>query len=417
MKTLTNISCEKNRKWLPPVAWLLAIVISLLWNVKAFDREQEKNSLQSARSFFQLIVAATNWDIDDEVKHDAKASSSHTSPHIAHIDAHENIELTHTDPALITQLISNITVKENGVLFRITSLKHSSISNKADEWEQKALQSFEEGSSESGAYVNGGVKRRYHYMAPLFTTEKCIKCHGKQGYELGDIRGGISVILPPEKRHINWPLFVSHGLAALIGIILFRFFTCQLWKAEEKMELLASRDSLTGVANRRFFQQYLGREWLRAKRNGSSLSFLMCDIDFFKLYNDTYGHQAGDNCLSQVAEALASGLKRPGDFIARYGDEKFTIILPETSLHGAESLAEKILKCVENLRIEHLSSSASKYVTVSIGVTNNETLSSQKEIIIHANKALTRAKKEGKNRVVCLSHDTESSTEETPTNQ
>ena len=138
----------------------------------------------------------------------------------------------------------------------------------------------------------------------------------------------------------------------------------------------------------------------------------MCDIDFFKLYNDTYGHQAGDNCLSQVAEALASGLKRPGDFIARYGGEEFAIILPETSLHGAESLAEKMLKHVEELRIEHLSSSVGKYVTVSIGVTNNETLSSSNEIIAHADKALYLAKKEGKNKVICFSHDAET-TEET----
>lgn len=140
----------------------------------------------------------------------------------------------------------------------------------------------------------------------------------------------------------------------------------------------------------------------------------MCDIDSFKLYNDTYGHQAGDNCLTQVAEALGSVLKRPGDFIARYGGEEFAIILPETSLHGAESLAEKMLKCVEELRIEHLSSSAGKYVTVSIGVTNNETLSSANTIIAHADKALYQAKKEGKNRVTRLSHHAAETTEETP---
>lgn len=407
MKSLTDMSCEKKNRWILFTVWLFAIAISLLWNVKAFDRERENNALQIARSFSHIIVAATTWDTDPDRGPAPKATSGHPAPHPARIDAHENIALIHTNPAFMTQLISETTAKENGVTFRITSLKNSSTGNKADEWEKKALQTFEKGFPEYGAYVNSGAERRYHYMAPFFITEKCLKCHEKQGYELGDIRGGLSVILPPEKRHINWPLFVSHGLAAAAGIILFRFFASQLWKAEEKMELFASRDSLTGVANRRFFQEYLQREWLRAKRNKTSLSLIMCDIDSFRQYNNTYGHRAGDNCLAQVADAITSALNRPADFIARYSGVKFAIILPETASSGAETLGKIILKLVENLRIEHLHSAASKYVTVSLGVTDNITLSTPNEIIADADKALLQAKKEGRNRIICLPHSEE----------
>jgi diguanylate cyclase (GGDEF)-like protein len=408
MKTLTDISCSAKYRWIPPALWLLAVAVSLFWNINALDRERENNALQSARSFFHLIVTATSWDIGTDAEPASSGTvSANTSPHLARIDANNNIELTHSYPAFMARLLSEITSKKNGVVFRITSLRHTSLSNKADIWEQKALQSFEEGLPEFSAYIHDGTERRYHYMAPVFTTESCLRCHKQQGYEEGDIRGGISIILPPEKIQINWPLFLSHGLAAVIGIILFRLFSCQLLRAEEKMELLASRDSLTGVANRRFFQEYLQREWYRAKRNTNSLSLLMCDIDCFKQYNKTYGLRAGDNCLSQVAYALTSALNRPGDFIARYGGVKFAIILPETTLSGAETLGKIILNVVENLKIEHIHSEAGKYVTVSIGITDNANLSTPNEIVSQANKALLRAKEQGRNRLVCLPHKEE----------
>ena len=399
--------------------WIFVVIVSLFWNISITKKQKEELALQSARSVFNLIVATRSWNASHGGVYAAINNSTppnpYLDPHLRDIQVNDTLTLTKVNPAYMTRLISEVAARDHGFQFHITSLNPIRPGNKANEWEIKALKSFEAGKTEYGSFIKNDSKLSYYYMAPLFTSEECLQCHAKQGYELGDIRGGISVIIPSQSHPVNWPLVLSHIIAALAGITLLSFFTRQLSDANEKMELLASRDSLTGVANRRFFQQYLGREWLRAKRNGSSLSFLMCDIDFFKLYNDTYGHQAGDNCLSQVAEALASGLKRPGDFIARYGGEEFAIILPETSLHGAESLAEKMLKHVEELRIEHLSSSAGKYVTVSIGVTNNETLSSSNEIIAHADKALYLAKKEGKNKVICFSHDAAETTEETST--
>jgi len=127
-------------------------------------------------------------------------------------------------------------------------------------------------------------------------------------------------------------------------------------------------DGLTGVHNRRYFDERLNTEWDRAVRNDSSLSVLMLDVDFFKRYNDHYGHQAGDDCLRQVAQVLDGGLKRPADLLARYGGEEFVCLLPDTDLPGAKQLAEQLGARVADLQLEHAGSTVAAFVTVSVGV-------------------------------------------------
>ena len=126
-------------------------------------------------------------------------------------------------------------------------------------------------------------------------------------------------------------------------------------------------DGLTEVRNRRYFEERLVTEWGRAARNGSELSVLMIDVDFFKRYNDHYGHQAGDECLRRVAQALGAALRRPGDVLARYGGEEFVCILPETPLEGAMALARQLGLAVEALAIEHSQSGVAPHLTVSVG--------------------------------------------------
>jgi len=127
-------------------------------------------------------------------------------------------------------------------------------------------------------------------------------------------------------------------------------------------------DGLTGVHNRRYFDEHLAAEWGRAVRAGTALSVVMIDVDFFKRYNDHYGHQAGDDCLRRVAAALKSGIKRPGDLLARYGGEEFVCLLPDTPLAGALELARQLGAAVHELQIEHVDSAAAPVVTVSLGV-------------------------------------------------
>lgn len=140
---------------------------------------------------------------------------------------------------------------------------------------------------------------------------------------------------------------------------------------DQAMELRAYSyiDSLTGIPNRRSLDEYLAGELQRAVRAATPLALIMLDIDYFKAYNDAYGHQIGDRCLMQVAAALQSTLKRPGDMVARYGGEEFVVVLVETNESGAALIAERLRARIEGLAIEHRQSKVSAYVTASLGVT------------------------------------------------
>ena len=127
-------------------------------------------------------------------------------------------------------------------------------------------------------------------------------------------------------------------------------------------------DGLTGVYNRRHFDERLAAEWGRAVRGASALSVVLLDVDFFKRYNDRHGHQAGDDCLRRVAASLQAGIRRPGDLVARYGGEEFVCLLPDTDLPGAMVLAQQLGAAVHALQIEHGDSTATPVVTVSLGV-------------------------------------------------
>ena len=175
----------------------------------------------------------------------------------------------------------------------------------------------------------------------------------------------------------------------------------KLIKANRELHLISSRDGLTGVANRRYLDEMIDIEWQRARRMKTETAFLMIDIDYFKRYNDEFGHQRGDDCLKAVARVLERGVDRSADFVARYGGEEFVILLPATGLEGAIVVAERLRVAVESLDIRHPTSGVSDVVTVSIGVasisySSDETLES---LIETADRALYTAKQHGRNRV------------------
>jgi two-component system chemotaxis family response regulator WspR len=174
----------------------------------------------------------------------------------------------------------------------------------------------------------------------------------------------------------------------------------QLADANIELQKLAALDGLTGIANRRRFDQALHTEWQRASREQRPLSLIMCDVDCFKAYNDTYGHLAGDLCLKRSAAVFTEHLKRPADIVARYGGEEFAIILPETAAEGALQIAEACRAHIEALAIAH-TGSANGVVTLSLGVATmapTPALSAE-TLIERADKALYAAKQGGRNRV------------------
>jgi two-component system chemotaxis family response regulator WspR len=175
----------------------------------------------------------------------------------------------------------------------------------------------------------------------------------------------------------------------------------KLAEANLTLQKLSSLDGLTGIANRRSFDETLSKEWNRSMRNSKSIGLIMLDIDFFKLYNDHYGHQGGDDCLKSVAECLDGSIHRDTDFLARYGGEEFSVILPETHLEGAIKVAETIRENIETLELPHAKSKVSDFVSISIGVSAVIPLmATEPEILITAaDQALYRAKENGRNRV------------------
>jgi len=177
--------------------------------------------------------------------------------------------------------------------------------------------------------------------------------------------------------------------------------TTELKIANERLQELSRVDGLTGIANRRRLDEELDREWKRMLREKRPLSVVLCDIDHFKLYNDTYGHQGGDECLAAVARAIKQSVNRPGDLAARYGGEEFCLVLPETAGVGAVRIAELVRRNVAALRIEHKSSLVSDIVTMSLGVaTLIPDQGSQPSVLLEtADRALYQAKGNGRNRV------------------
>ncbi|MGB5970434.1 MAG: PleD family two-component system response regulator [Spirulinaceae cyanobacterium] len=176
----------------------------------------------------------------------------------------------------------------------------------------------------------------------------------------------------------------------------------QLEETNYALERLASLDGLTQIANRRRFDEFIKIEWQRMMREQKPLSVILGDLDFFKAYNDLYGHQAGDHCLRQVALALKDSAQRSSDLVARYGGEEFAVVLPNTDGQNAVKVAEKICRKVEQLKIQHQGSSIASFVTMSLGVAT--TIPSIKgnweRILRDADQALYQAKDRGKNNVV-----------------
>ena len=169
---------------------------------------------------------------------------------------------------------------------------------------------------------------------------------------------------------------------------------------KEKLAQMSYVDGLTSIANRRRFNEYLETEWNRAVRTGLPLGLVLLDIDFFKQFNDHYGHSAGDECLVLVARALSACIKRSSDLVSRYGGEEFAVILPETDFSGAKSIAEQIQTSIRDLGIVHGYSRIAPYVTVSIGIAScvPDEKNSHMELLEVADKQLYEAKEAGRNQ-------------------
>lgn len=187
---------------------------------------------------------------------------------------------------------------------------------------------------------------------------------------------------------------------AFLQELLVAHQTVELDRLNRALDKMSREDPLTGLANRRAFDDVLNREWERARREQQSIALLYMDVDFFKLYNDTYGHNIGDVCLRRVGQTLKQALRRPTDLAARYGGEEFVVLLPNTNADGATDVAQRIIKHIDALALPHSRSKAASHVTLSIGITftipqKQQTLT---EFLAKADAALYKAKEHGRHQ-------------------
>ncbi|TAE61880.1 MAG: diguanylate cyclase [Nostocales cyanobacterium] len=264
--------------------------------------------------------------------------------------------------------------------------------NKQPEWIEDISQLDEDQFSRVKLIQNTGLKTVF--AVPIFIEEKviAIMCFF--------LRSAISY--NPEMLEL-----VNAVALELSGFIERKQTEEALKQANKELLRLANLDGLTEIANRRCFDESIEQEWWRMKRDKLPLTLLLGDIDYFKLYNDYYGHQAGDECLRRVAKAMTESCHRPADLVARYGGEEFAILLPNTDLEGAIYITKKIQTAIERIAIPHQCSYISTQITLSIGIASmiptNETL--PEAIIAAADQALYRAKSQGRNTYCIYNND------------
>ena len=258
---------------------------------------------------------------------------------------------------------------------------------------------------ETAELMRGSERTRYIPIIFVTAISKEQKCIFK-GYELGAVDylfKPIEMEILRSKVRVFLELYnqkkIVEEQAAMLKLKVKELM--ELQEANHKLENLSTLDGLTSIPNRRSFNEYMEKSWRNSVRSSKPISMIMLDIDYFKAYNDNYGHLQGDDCLINVAKTLSLSLKRPLDFAARYGGEEFAVILPDTDSEGAVLIAETIRQNIEGIKLSHEYSKTSPYVTVSLGVSSkiSEESDSIKEFIENADKALYRSKSNGRNLV------------------
>jgi diguanylate cyclase (GGDEF)-like protein/hemerythrin-like metal-binding protein/PAS domain S-box-containing protein len=509
--------------------WLGLIGGSFYWAVYDTREEEKLMARNTARAIFQQVLVSRQWNVAQggvyvPVTPRTRPNSLLQVPN-RDLTADNGLKLTWIDHGyMIRQMSALAKSNAQGFQLHLTSLAPLDEKNRPFAWERPWLEAFKQGSQEQGDFfVEGGI-RQYRYMAPLRVESACLKCHGQQGYKLGDVRGGLSVSLPyPTYFHKH--LTSSYGAVMGIGLCLIFFggglyerrrrlfeatfnspipccvtdknfrilmanrsywavfgprpdqpkilkchahrpgdfchsenctllrilansgqFTFESVKrigglarhfiitakplldgrgrtigivesfqditerkgGEEaleqlnlKLETLSITDGLTGIANRRHFDEVLAQEYARHSRSDEQLSLILLDIDFFKSFNDFYGHVKGDDCLQQVARVVADCAVRPFDLAARYGGEEFACILPATGSAGAVAIGEKIRQGIIALAIPHRRSKVAAWVTASLGIVTLRCTGggTGRELVARADRLLYQAKAAGRNRV------------------
>jgi len=366
--------------------------------------------LTEARAHFSSIVLTRKWNASYGGVYVEKKEGTESNPYLEEPDivTDKGIVYTKKVPAIMTREISELAAREGRFRFRITSLNLMNPGNSPDGFEKEALESFEAGKKEMFTFTNEDDTAQFRYMAPLFVEESCLECHSRQGYGVGEIRGGISITLnvedvQKELRHNLLVIVVLGILSATLLIGIIGLFTIKLLRglteARREIEELAITDGLTGIFNRRHLFKRFNEEFERSRRLKENLGCILMDIDHFKKINDTFGHLVGDDVLREIAQEVKRAL-RTYDLFGRFGGEEFMVVLPDTGPDKARVLAERIRNAVKSVSVVPPKAGTRLSITISLGVSCLiEDDGSIDDIMKRVDKALYCAKREGRDRV------------------
>lgn len=390
------------------------LIVGIFWGFNTRNVTLIKHQLaHEARAFFQEIVQTRHWIIKQDGIYIKQKPGMRIDPLLASI---KGLKTTITDKegesyllrnhAAVTKMISALATEDQVFGLNITSLNPMNPLNEADDFESRALQQFEDGVKEVSEFTNTPSGVLFRYMAPLLTEKECLKCHADQGYDLGDIRGGISISIPATRianeiteTRIYTIISAIALLSVLLSLIIYisHHFIRDLEQSELQLIELATTDGLTGLLNRREGIRRFEQEISQSIREKLPLSVIIIDIDLFKRINDNFGHQTGDEAIVLVSETLVSTL-RNYDIICRYGGEEFLIVLPTTALKRAIETAERLRIVVEESEIISEDNNQVE-LTISLGVSSLKPGDSLDGLVYRADNALYIAKQEGRNQV------------------
>ena len=334
----------RNKRKINPFALFylkISLVISLVIVAVYFGIYLRNNRLlldslrQQAASYYDLIVRVRRWSADYGGVYVEKKVGMTANVYLREVGVEPEREtvdgsiLLLKNPALITREISKVLSDVNKIEFHITSLQLLNQENAPDAFEKRALKKFVDGADEFWELERRDSGPVFRYMAPLLFEQSCNKCHSNFNYNLGDIRGGISITIPfgqtKKEMILNrfWIVALSFlTLALLLGstYVMLNHLGEKLEAAQQALLEASIRDELTGLHNRRYLMLRLSEEFERARRKGSALGLLMMDIDHFKVVNDKFGHPMGDEVLRSIAQSMA-GMLREYDVGGRYGGD------------------------------------------------------------------------------------------------
>ena len=426
----TSTSVMKTSTWPKPFRYFrdiktflisLSIAVTAILGLIFFLRYHAVNKLlvQSvklqAASYANLIVVARHWNAQYGGVYVEKRPGVESNRFLKQLGIEPDLRtadgrvLTLRNPAIMTREISDLAFLNDIVRFHMISLDPLNPENSPDRFERSSLERFKRGESELWEIEQSGPKPLFRFILPLTVERTCLPCHARQGYQEGDLRGGVSVMIPAgplleqmhtNRRHVVVDFAVT--VAVLLGILFFLTWTLalRLDRAQKRLKTIATTDELTGLRNRRYIMDHLDKEYQRAARTGAPLSLILLDIDHFKKVNDTHGHAFGDVVLKAVAREMEGSL-RSYDLLGRIGGEEFLIASPGSAIDDAVALAERIRERIKARTIANRTRTVQ--VTVSAGVASlSEQDTKAENLLGRADDALYQAKHRGRDQVVTL---------------